>query len=116
MKKNLSLLFLVIFGTSLFAQSVDFSGEIETLWGAGTPWTDSDTSAGQFLLGDTAFTGTLDAYFDNSSALVDGTVSYNAISNELDFSVNELWIDYTSSFWGNPHRSPENCLGKSGRR
>ena len=100
MKKNLSLLFLVIFGTSLFAQSVDFSGEIETLWGAGAPWTDNDVSAGQFLLGDTAFTGTLDAYFDNSSALVDGTVSYNAISNELDFSVNELWIDYTSSFWG----------------
>ena len=100
MKQLFSFVFLVFFSTALFAQGVDFSGEIETLWGVGAPWTDSDTSAGQFLLGDTAFTGTLDAYFDKSSALVDGSVSYNALSNELDFSVNELWLDYSSSFWG----------------
>lgn len=103
MKKNLITFITLglIAIVQLSAQgSVDFSGEIKTRWGAGAPWTDSDTSAGKFLLGDTSFTGNLDAYYDNSSALAEGSVSYDAVKNSFDWSLNELWLDYTSSFWG----------------
>ena len=79
---------------------VEFSGNIETLWGAAAPWTDSDTSAGYFTLGTTTFTGTIDAYFDNSSALAEGSVTYDAVNNSLEYSVDELWLDYTESIWG----------------
>lgn len=103
MKKNintilLAALFIVL---PLAAEGgVEFSGEVQTIWGAGAPWTDSETSAGKFLLGTTEFTGTLDAYYDNSSAFAEAAVSYDAVTNELDWSLNELWLDYTSSFWG----------------
>ena len=79
---------------------VEFSGNIETLWGAAAPWTDSDTSAGYFTLGTTTFTGTIDAYYDNSSALAEGSVTYDAVNNSLEYSVDELWLDYTESIWG----------------
>ena len=79
---------------------VEFSGNIETLWGAAAPWTDSDTSAGYFTLGTTTFTGTIDAYYDNSSALAEGFVTYDAVNNSLEYSVDELWLDYTESIWG----------------
>ena len=79
---------------------VDFSGDVQTIWGAGAPWTDSDNSAGQLLLGTTSVSGKLDAYCDNSSALAEGSVSYDAVSNKLDYSLDELWVDYTESFWG----------------
>ena len=80
--------------------NINFSGDLQTHWGAGAPWTDSDSSAGRFLLGDTSFTGTLDTYYDNSSALAEGSVSYDAVTNTFDWSLDELWLDYTSSFWG----------------
>lgn len=84
---------------------VDFSGEVKTLWGIGAPWTEADTFAGRFLLGDTSFTGSLDAYWGNSSAFAEGTVSYDATRaslglSALDFSLGELYLDYTDSFWG----------------
>ena len=79
--------------------TVDFSGEINTKWGAGTPWTDRET-AGKFLLGDTSFTGTLNAYCNNSSALAEGSVSYDAVTKSFDWSLDESWLDYSSSFWG----------------
>ncbi len=79
---------------------VDFSGEIQTIWGAGVSGTNNNTTAGRFLLGDTSFTGTLDAYYDKSSAFAEAAVSYDATANQLDWTVNELWLDYTSSFWG----------------
>ncbi|SFJ03135.1 hypothetical protein SAMN04487775_111107 [Treponema bryantii] len=79
---------------------VDFSGEIQTIWGASVSGTDNNTSAGRFLLGETSFTGTLDAYYDKSSAFAEAAVSYDATSNQLDWRVNELWLDYTASFWG----------------
>ena len=79
---------------------LDFSGDVQTKWGLGAPWTDEDTSAGRLLLGNTELTGKLDAYYNNSSALAEGSVSYDAVSNKLDFDLKELWIDYTASFWG----------------
>ena len=86
---------------------VEFSGEIETLWGAGAPWTDWDEGAGRFTLGNTTFTGKLDAYYGNSSAYAEATLSYDAanrqggnLSGGFDLSLGELWVDYTDSVWG----------------
>ena len=102
MKKLLLITMLGVLVTAGLAAegSVDFSGDIETLWGVGTPWTDKDVSAGRFSIGTTTFTGTIDAYYDNSSALAEGSVTYDAVNNSLDYSVDELWLDYTESFWG----------------
>ena len=101
MKKTLSFILILSFITGLFAEGgIEFSGDVQTIWGAGAPWTDSDSSAGRFLLGDTSFTGTLDAYYDNSSAFAEGAVSYDAVTNTFDWSLDELWLDYTSSFCG----------------
>ena len=102
MKKILLITMLgALAAASLTAEgNVDFSGNIETLWGAAAPWTDSDTSAGYFTLGTTTFTGTIDAYYDNSSALAEGSVTYDAVNKSLEYSVDELWLDYTESIWG----------------
>lgn len=102
MKKLLLITMLgALAAASLTAEgNVDFSGNIETLWGSAAPWTDKDTSAGYFTLGTTTFTGTIDAYYDNSSALAEGSVTYDAVNNSLEYSVDELWLDYTESIWG----------------
>ena len=102
MKKILLITILGLLATiGLAAQGgVDFSGDVQTIWGVGAPWTDSDTSAGQLQLGTTSVSAKLDAYYDNSSALAEGSVFYDAVSNKLDYSVDELWVDYTESFWG----------------
>lgn len=102
MKKLLLITMLGVLVTAGLAAEggVDFSGDIETLWGVGAPWTDKDVSAGRFSIGTTTFTGTIDAYYDNSSALAEGSVTYDAVNNLLDYSVDELWLDYTESFWG----------------
>ncbi len=109
----------------LAAQDVTFSGDVETLWGAAAPWTDKDTTAGRFTVGNTAFTGKIDAWIDNSSAYVEGTVGYDATralnnasgaaagagnsgfgasssfgADGLNLSLNEAWIDYSDALWG----------------
>ena len=107
MKKNklfLPLLFTAL-SLPLFAEGgVEFSGSVESLWGIKAPWIESN-AAGRFSLGDTSLTSSLDAYFGNSSAFAKGSISYDALQTEkgmdaLDFSLGELWIDYTDSFWG----------------
>ena len=102
MKKIILITILGVLATAALTAegNVDFSGNIETLWGAAAPWTDSDTFAGYFTLGTTTFTGTIDAYYDNSSALAEGSVTYDAVNNSLEYSVDELWLDYTESIWG----------------
>lgn len=109
MKKIFLITILVLCALSrLTAEGgVEFSGEIETLWGTGAPWTDKDVAAGKFTLGTAAFTGKLDAYFGNSSAYAEATLSYDAanqqggnLSGGLDLSLGELWVDYTDSVWG----------------
>lgn len=98
--KKIFILLIAFFSTGLFAEGIEFSSDIQTKWGVGAPWTNKDTSAGKFLLGNTSFTGTIDAWYDNSSALAEGTISYDAFSNSIDLSLGELWVDYTESFWG----------------
>ena len=99
MKKFFFSLIVLMSCTYLFADGLDFSGNISTTWGVFAPWTNEDT-AGDFSLGNTNFTGKVDTWYGNSSALAEGTVSYDALTKELDFSLGELWLDYTDSFWG----------------
>ncbi len=106
MKKLFVLLIFVTLLTSAFSvavfaeENIKFSGTLETLWGTGAPWTDKDTARGHMALGETSFTGKIDSYFGNSSALVEGSAKYDSIEDSQDFSVDECWLDYTSDFWG----------------
>ena len=109
MKKIFLITISLLLATSFLTAEggVDFSGDIETVWGVGAPWTDSDTNAGRFSLGTTNFTGKLDAYYGNSSAYAEATLSYDAVNTAggnltegFDLSLGELWADYTESFWG----------------
>ena len=108
MKKLLA--FSISFVAAMFlplaaSGGTDFSGELQTFWGVSTPWAskenwqDSDI-AGRFLPGSTSFTGTIDVFNGNSSALAEGSVSYDACTGTADFSLDELWLDYSDSFWG----------------
>ena len=104
---------LVIATVGLAAEGgAEFSGDIETTWGVGAPWTDKDKSAGRITLGTTSFTGKLDAFYGNSSAYAEATFSYDAtgalnntegsgnLGKGFNLSLGELWLDYTDSFWG----------------
>lgn len=100
MRKSLLIIsILLFFSQFIFADGLEFSGDVSTSWGLFAPWTNDDT-AGDFSLGATNFTGKVDAWYGNSSALAEGTVSYDALTKKLDFSLGEVWLDYTSSFWG----------------
>ena len=109
MKKIFLITISLLLATSFLTAEggAQFSGDIESIWGAGAPWTDSDTNAGRFSLGTTNFTGKLDAYYGNSSAYAEATLSYDAVNTAggnltegFDLSLGELWADYTESFWG----------------
>ncbi len=80
-----------------FAQEINFSGEFSSMWGVATPWT---ASAGDFVVGDTDFTGTLEAYQENSTFFIEGHVQYNALQNQSNFDLGEAYIDYETSSWG----------------
>lgn len=109
----LALLLFFLFTLPLVSQSdfssssggIDFSGTIETLWAVETPWAedvswkDSET-VGDFTIGNTSFTGKVDAYWGESSAFFQGSVFYDAVENSLGYNISELWADYSSSFWG----------------
>lgn len=99
-KLILSAIFLLFGFHCAISQEVKFSGTLETLWGAGAPWTDKDTARGRMTLGETSFTGKIDSYFGNSSALVEGSAKYDSIEDSQDFSLSECWMDYTADFWG----------------
>ena len=100
MKKIICIILLAgLLCARIFADGISFSGDISTTWGVFAPWTNEDT-AGDFSLGNTNFTGKVDAWYGNSSALAEGTVSYDALKGGFEFSLGELWVDYTESFWG----------------
>ena len=99
--KKFCFFLTLAFSLSLFAEeNIRFSGNVETLWGAGLPWTDKEKSRGRMTLGETSFTGKIDSYFGNSSALVEGSAKYDSIEDSQDFSLSECWMDYTADFWG----------------
>ena len=99
MKKIIIFSIICLLCTALFADGASFSGDISTTWGIFAPWTNDET-ANDFSLGNTDFTGKVDAWYGNSSALAEGTISYDALTNKLDFTLGEIWLDYTESFWG----------------
>lgn len=100
MKRILLITGILFAAAGLFAEGgIEFSGEVSARGGVAAPWT-ADDSAGRFTMGELSFTGTIDAYYDNSSALAEGSVVYDAVNNSLDYSVDELWVDYTESLWG----------------
>ena len=100
MKRILLISGILFAAAGLFAEGgIEFSGEVSARGGVAAPWT-ADDSAGRFTMGELSFTGTIDAYYDNSSALAEGSVVYDAVNNSLDYSVDELWVDYTESLWG----------------
>ncbi len=85
MKKQLLITFGILLTAFLTAEAgVDFSGDVRTIWGAGAPWTDSDTSAVQLLLSISSLSAKLDAYFVNFSTLAETTSTYEADSKELN--------------------------------
>ena len=95
--------FLSILATSItigavgFAQEINFSGELNTMWGINTPGTDL---AGNLAVGNTDFTGTLESYQGNSTLFIEGNVNYNALQNQINFDLGEAYIDYAESNWG----------------
>ena len=106
MKRNLLLIsVLLLISAGVYAEGgVTFSGDIETKWGVSCPWTNEDT-AGRFTMGETSFKGKLDAYYENSSAYAEGTFSYDVnqggnIAGGFNLALDELWADYSASFWG----------------
>ena len=105
MKKiSFFLILFLAFALSSFADGVEFSGDIDTALGVAAPWTDKDSAAGHFTLGESSLTGKLNAYYANSSAYAEGTFSYKKnedgnLGKGFNLSLNELFADYSSSFW-----------------
>lgn len=98
MKRNiLSIILSGLVGTLCFAQEVSFSGKLGTMWGVTAPGTEN---AGNLSVGDTDFTATLEAYQGNGTLIIEGTVNYNALQNQINFNLGEAYIDYTDSNWG----------------
>jgi len=97
MKKTTILLITTLFITTAFAQELNFSGDLSTMWGVTAP---STKNAGNFSIGKTDFTGTFEAYMGNGTVLAEGTIGYDAITNSFQYGINEAYIDYSDSFWG----------------
>lgn len=98
MKRVLIGALTVVFCTmSIFSQSLDFSGTLGTNWGVYAPGTEN---AGDFSIGKTDFTGTLEAYAGNGTAFIEGNIGYDLISESLSYDLCEAYIDYSDSFWG----------------
>ena len=96
-KRFLSLILLVLVVVSGFAQEINFSGELNTMWGVAAPWT---TNAGDFVVGSTDFTGTLEAWQGDGTLIFEGNASYDALQNQLNLDLGEAFIDYADSNWG----------------
>lgn len=97
MKKISVLIVTTLFITTAFAQEINFSGNLSTMWGITAPGTEN---AGDFSAGNTDFTGTMEAYMGDGTLFAEGTIGYNAITDSFEYGINEAYIDYSSSNWG----------------
>ena len=103
-RKRMGIVLSFLIPSLLSAQGVEFSGDVNTKWGVAAPWTNEE-GAGRFTIGDTFIKGKINAWYGNSSCYAEGTFSYDVLgggnlSNGFNLSLNELWADYSSSFWG----------------
>ncbi len=109
-RRIISVILTVVMGAAGFAQEINFSGELSTMWGVTAPGT---KNAGNLSVGNTDFTGTIEAYQGNGTLLVEGTVNYNALQNQLNFRLGEAYIDYSTANWGFRIGNQKNVLGKA---
>lgn len=97
MKKIFLICGIFCLVSNLFANNIQFSGELSTTWGLFAPGTENTPN---LSVGNTTFSGTIDAYYGNSSLFFDGTIGFDLITKEYLYDINEAYLDYASSFWG----------------
>ena len=97
MKKLFLICGIFCLVSNLFANNIQFSGELSTTWGLFAPGTENSPD---LSVGNTTFSGTIDAYYGNSSLFFDGTIGFDLITKEYLYDINEAYLDYASSFWG----------------
>nr|MCR4823338.1 hypothetical protein [Treponema sp.] len=104
MKRFFPALFLLT--SSLFALDYSPSGELSAICGAGLPWTEENS--GRFLAGNLCAGGSLKVYGENTSAYIEGKMTFDSLKarsaasrfdfvtgdNSLQFSLKEGWMDY----------------------
>lgn len=97
MKKLFFLFFaLSVFSLALAAQEIHFSGEAGTFWAAAL----RSENRGDFILGDTWLNGKFEAFYGNSSAYAEGRAGVDEVSDKTYYDLKEIWLDYSSDFWG----------------
>lgn len=89
--------FFLFLAGMCFAQEINFSGKLGTMWGVTAPWI---KDAGNLSVGNTDFTGSLEIYQGNGTLFIEGNANYNALNNKLDFDLGEAYIDYAAPNWG----------------
>lgn len=77
-RKIIVNVFFLFLAEMCFAQEINFSGEFSTMWGVAAPWS---ANAGDFVVGATDFTGSLEVYQGNGTLFIEGNVNYNALNN-----------------------------------
>lgn len=92
-----SFITILLITVPLTAQEIKFSGDLSSTWGVTAPGTEN---AGDFILGKTDFTSTLEVYQGDGTAFAEAAISYDATTQELDCDISEAYIDYSSSSWG----------------
>lgn len=97
--KKLFLLFsflFSIFSFQLSSQEAKFSGEAGSVWAAAL----RSENRGDFVLGNTYLNAKIDAFYEKSSVYAEGRVGFDEISDKAYYDFREIWLDYTSNFWG----------------
>lgn len=89
--------FFLFLAEMCFAQEINFSGKLGTMWGVTALGT---KNAGNLSIGNTDFTGTLEAWQGNGTLFFEGNASYDALQNQLNFDLGEAYIDYAAPNWG----------------
>ncbi|MBQ4377766.1 MAG: hypothetical protein II821_01010 [Treponema sp.] len=81
---------------SLFSQEIKFSGEAGTVWARAL----RSENQGDFVLGDTYLNGKLEVFHEKSSVYAESRAGFDEVSDETYYDLKEIWLDYTTDFWG----------------
>ena len=79
MFKELSI-YGLIFGSSIFAQEINFTGSFTSQVGIGLPHTHENK--GDFLLGQNIFDGTIKSYIDEATVVVNAQLVHDALGSQ----------------------------------